>query len=175
MRTKNLQKSLLFVAFLSILIISLHLFLRRPQHIDGSALPVSIVAAFFMSVLLATGISLVVWLVRHSVNNPSFSFRPSRARILLSLGLAAIVPIGNWGLSPITLGGLTLFSLSANQTQIPKLLGLIACVAIPIYPISAMICYHTQINQRRRLGIIAVLFLSTFSGIVLWGGWQSFP
>lgn len=175
LRTDLFQKSLLHGLFLSISIFSVHLILRRPQHIDTSATPVSSGAALIMSVLLATGISMVVWLVRNSVKNPSFSFRPSRARILLSLGLAAIFPLRNWGLSPVTLGGLALFSLSADYTQFPKILGAIVCVAIPIYPISAMICYHTKNKVWLRLGIISVAFLSAFSGIILWVGWQSFP
>ncbi len=154
----------------------IHVFLRRPIQADlvTRTDPVPYFSAIMMSLLVGAGVTLLIWLSRNSINAPNFSMKPSRARVLIAAGIAAITPFLTIGWMPISLGGMTLAAIagaSMDAMGVIFLIGAFACA----YPLAAMIAHHTSNRRLLRIAMITLVFWSTYSALLLWLGVVKFP
>ncbi len=159
----------------AILAFCIHVFLRRPIQVDRGTMtdPVPYIAVIIMSLLVGAGIVLLVWLVKSSLNAPFKMLKPSRARIFITLGLLAITPVGAIEWLPIIMGVWWLHLFSGPTPDIKMIAAMIGAFA-GAYSIAAMLAHHTKDRRWLRIGMITLVFWSTYSGILLWYGVQRF-
>jgi hypothetical protein len=119
---------------------------------------------------LASGLALLFKMLLNAIENPAFTFRPSRARILIALGLAALLPRGVVLGLPFTFGGLALYATAQSFDDFISHLVPFLVASAAAYPIAAMIAQHSVNRRWLRIGMIALIFLSAYSAHLLWTG-----
>lgn len=154
---------------LGVLIFAMHHLIRRPQLLADVRPddPVHIWAAFGLSIVLGFGLAMLWWLLRQTKGQIRWTFRPSRGRILTTIGLAAVLPFVVIDWTPWTVGGLVVFSASLGFTEALQSLVYFLVPCILIYPVAAMIVHHTAHKLWLRIALCALVFWSAYAVFML--------
>ena len=122
------------------------------------------------SLTLGYALAMLIWLVRQTRGQLFETFRPSRARLIAAVCLAAVTPVlvVNW--MPIVAG---LALVPSRGFSIDHVFWFSQFV-LAAYPVAAMIVRHTFERRLLRFGMFVLCFWSVYACHLLWRGILNF-
>ena len=145
----------------------------RPTLISPSRYeyPAPLFFEIISAVVVGYGTVMVWWLVRKTKGQVRDTFRPTRGRIIATVALFLVTPVGVVSYLPFIIAGL-LPLVVFNVPPAGIAAGAVALLLI--YPLAAMIVRHTYERRWLRFGLFALSFWTAYCGLTLITGVNEF-
>ncbi|MEL0436548.1 hypothetical protein [Phycobacter sp. K97] len=133
---------------------------------DPAPLPIALLAALIFGQALA----MICWLLANVRSAGLTALRPTRGRLISAISLALVTPVQIVAWFPWIVIGLMPFAMYQ-----PSFLWSLVPILLPVYPLAALIQYHTYQRKWLRFGLFCLYFWGVYGFHILWSGVQHFP